>query len=333
MSTPEPSPSAPAGLSAAIADPPVDAGPAELAETLATLLRQLDAAGYDFVTITPASHAHVVARRGDAEDLRDIFGWSLPFRRETLPPDILEPLARMGVARAVGPELWRVGVRVSRVAGRLFLHSAYPTEAEDAVFLGPDSWRFADLIRAHNGPVPAGARVLDYATGAGVGGIVAAGAIAGARLTLADINPTALFLAGINAGHAGLAPTLAEVREPGDLAGAFDLIVTHPPFMIDPAGRAYRDGGDLNGARLSRDWALALTGLLASGGRLVLHTGVAIVDGEDVLRRELTAALPGMDATLLYHELDPDIFGEELAGPAYGHVERIAAVGAVIVRA
>jgi hypothetical protein len=33
-----------------------------------------------------------------------------------------------------------------------------------------------------------------------------------------------------------------------------------------------------------------------------------------------------------YRELDPDVFGEDLDEPAYAQVERIALVGAVIVR-
>ena len=34
-----------------------------------------------------------------------------------------------------------------------------------------------------------------------------------------------------------------------------------------------------------------------------------------------------------YSEIDPDIFGEQLDEPGYEDVERIAAIGAVIVRA
>ena len=48
---------------------------------LADLLVQLRRAGYAFVTPTPGTHARVVARAGKdvARNLRDIFGWSLPF--------------------------------------------------------------------------------------------------------------------------------------------------------------------------------------------------------------------------------------------------------------
>ena len=89
----------------------------------------------------------------------------------------------------------------------------------------------------------------------------------------------------------------------------------------------------MHGAALSLDWALAAAGRLAAGGRLLLYTGSAIVGGEDRLEAALRARLPALGCTLRYAELDPDIFGEQLDEPGYEDVERIAAVGAVIVRA
>lgn len=56
--------------------------------------------------------------------------------------------------------LFTSAVRVSRVLDSLFLHSAYPTTAHDAVFLGPDSYRFADLIVAQMPKLAPGARFL-----------------------------------------------------------------------------------------------------------------------------------------------------------------------------
>lgn len=64
-------------------------------------------------------------------------------------------------------------MRVSTVHGRLFLHSAFLTDSSDAVFLGPDTYRFADLIAAEIGRAPVN-RLLDLGAGAGVGGILAA---------------------------------------------------------------------------------------------------------------------------------------------------------------
>lgn len=300
---------------------------------LIELLGLLDRSGYDFVTPTPATHARVVARasKAQARDLRDIFGWSLPFAAEQLPPAMLACLERANmVAPAHG--LLRSRVRVSRILGHLFVHSAYPTEAADAVFFGPDSYRFVDFVRAEIGRVAGARRLVDIGAGAGVGGVMAAALVPGARITLLDVNPAALRLAAVNARFSGVDVELVEGDRIDDVAGLIDLAIANPPYIMDEGDRTYRDGGDLYGARLSLDWTLAAARRLEPGGRMLLYTGVAIVDGRDALREELERALPGLGCTLRYRELDPDIFGEELEKPAYADVERIAAVGAVVER-
>jgi hypothetical protein len=305
---------------------------AERRPALLALLRLLDARGYDHVTATPGTHARVVARDPErlGRDAREVLGWSRRFEHDALDPELLAALRAAG-AIAIEPDgRLRPLLRASRVAGRLFLHSAFPTDAPDSVFLGPDSCRFAQLIAARLDP--RATRVLDYGAGAGVGGIVAASLLDRAHLTLADVNPRALALASVNAEHAGVTHAIEQVQAPDDLAGAFDLIVTHPPFMIDAAKRAYRDGGDLYGARLSLEWVVQGLALLAPGGRLILHTGVSIVDGRDVLRDTLRERLPAIGVRLDYRELDPDIFSEDLDQPGYDRVERIAAVGLVVER-
>jgi methylase of polypeptide subunit release factors len=302
-------------------------------EALLSLLSMLDDMGYSFVTATPSTHARVIARptRQRAESVRDVLGWSLPFARDLLPSALLDRLRAADVVEEQG-SLLRATIRVSSVRGTLFVHSAYPTEAADSVFLGPDSYRFAELILARMGALPSGAAVLDYGAGAGVGGIVAARNAAGSVLTLADINPKALFLSSINAEHGGVEHRSVEATSPSDVPGNFDLIVTHPPFMIDRGRRAYRDGGDLYGGQLSLEWVLAGVEKLKPGGRLILHTGVSIVTGRDVLYDALRERLPAMGLEIDYRELDPDIFGEELDQQQYAEVERIAAVGLVIRR-
>jgi methylase of polypeptide subunit release factors len=301
---------------------------------LLQLLALLRAADYDFVTATPATHARVVARqdRARARTVRDVLGWSLPFALEVLPKPILDLLERADVLTRRDDGLFTANIRVSSVRGALFLHSAYPTLARDSVFLGPDSCRFADLIAQRMGRFAAGARLLDYGAGAGVGGITAALGQRDAVLTLADVNPKALFLSSINAEAAGIDYRTREVGRPRDLDEAFDLIVTHPPFMMDDSARAYRDGGDLFGAQLSLDWVCDGMAMLKPGGTLILHTGVSIVDGRDVLLDALRERVPGAGWQFDYHELDPDIFGDELDQPAYAEVERIAAVGMVLTR-
>jgi methylase of polypeptide subunit release factors len=300
---------------------------------LLSLLAALDADGYDFVTPTPATHARVVARpdRREARTLRDIFGWSLPFARDLLPAPLFNALERSDAIERSG-EHFMAKLRVSRVGGSLYLHSAYPTDGRDAVFLGPDTYRFADFIAAQLGAMSSGTRIVDLGAGSGVGAITAGLLNRQADLTLVDVNRDALFLAGINAEFAGVPVTLVEADSLAGVADPLDLVLANPPFIMDADGRAYRDGGDMHGARLSFDWAVAAAGRLTPGGRLLLYTGSAIVDGRDGLRDALAARSNALGCTLDYREIDPDIFGEELDEPPYADVERIAAVGVILTK-
>ena len=300
---------------------------------LLDLLRLLAERGYAFVAPTPATHARVLARpdRQRARALRDVLGWSLPFRPEVLDPDVLALLERAEAIEAT-PEGLKSRYRVSSLHGRLFLHSAYPTTAEDAVFFGPDSYRFADFIATRIGAPRPGARIVDIGTGAGVGAIVAAGLAPGAKVLMTDVNPKALRLARINAAFAGVAAEVQQVEGLEGVAGEWDVALTNPPYIADAAGREYRDGGDMHGDRLSLQLASAAAERLAPGGRLLLYTGAAIVEGADPLKTALGPALAARGCDLDYRELDPDVFGEELANPPYADVERIAVVGAVALK-
>lgn len=305
--------------------------PADLA--LLDLLRAVGETGYRFVTVTPETHRRHLTRRGSgaARNLRDVFGWSLPFDGEVLPEPVMDPLRRSGMLVRM-EEQWKSLVRISSLAGRLFLHSAFPTDDSDSVFLGPDSYRFAAFIEAEMPALGRVDRLVDIGAGAGVGGLVAAGLAPGAAVVLTDINPAALRLAQINAAYAGVAVQTAEGEGLAGVASGFDLAVANPPFIVDPAGRAYRDGGDMHGARLSLDWALEAARRLAPGGAVLLYTGSAIVDGRDGLRDALEPAVAEAGCTIRYREIDPDIFGEQLNETGYEAVERIAAIGAVIRR-
>lgn len=312
---------------------PDTGAPGEGRARLLALLTMLDAAGYDFLAPTPATQRRQMARadRLQARNLVDLLGWSLPIEPGVLDPEIEAGLLGAG---ALSPEeggLLRPLLRASRVEGALFWHSPYPTRQQDAVFLGPDSYRFAQFILANMPESPR--TILDYGAGAGVGGIIAARRAPGSLLTIADINPVALYLASINAEHAGVAHQVVKASRPAEFADSrFALIVSHPPFMLDREHRIYRDGGDLHGARLSLDWLREGAALLAPGGRLVMHTGSAVIEGRDVLKTALVEEAFGAEITIDYREIEPDIFGNELSKPEYASVERIAAVGVVIDR-
>ncbi|NIJ19690.1 methylase of polypeptide subunit release factors [Sphingomonas naasensis] len=308
-----------------------------LTEADAALLRLLDALrrrGYRFVTPTPATHARVIARpdRRVARDLADILGWSLPFAPTTLDPEILALLEAAGAIERTGA-LLRSVLRVASLRERLFLHSAYPTEAEDSVFFGPDSYRFADLIAAElAGAKPAGGTIVDIGTGAGVGAIVAAILCPEARVVMTDVNPRALRLAAVNARAAGVAIRAVESGDLRPIDGAIDLALANPPYIIDPGARTYRDGGAMYGGQVSVDMARMAVARLSPQGRLILYTGSAIVRGEDLLGAALAGLAAKLDCRLDYRELDPDMFGEELDNAAYAEVDRIAVVAAIFTK-
>jgi methylase of polypeptide subunit release factors len=114
--------------------------------------------------------------------------------------------------------------------------------------------------------------------------------------------------------------------------GGFDLVLANPPYIVDPDERAYRHGGDLHGGRLSVEMAEDGLKALNPGGRLLLYTGAAIVEGRNPLCEELDSLCDARGFPLTCQELDPDVFGEELSRPEYADVDRIAVIGAVATR-
>lgn len=297
-------------------------------DSLFDLAAELKATGYEFTTVTPATHARVNSRLNNAwaRNTKDVFGWSRPFREGVLPPQLLEAMRNADVLDRHG-DGWISRVRAATLRGQLFLHSAYPTTAPDAIFFGPDTYRFATAIARYlEGNVPI-RRAVDVGCGAGPGAVVVAVERPQADVFAVDINDTALRYTTVNARLAGagqLAAQYSDLLEGID--GDFDLIVANPPYLLDVQERTYRHGGGSLGEGLS----LAIAGLartrLAPGGTLLLYTGTAIVDGTDPFRALVAPVLNASSLEWHYQELDPDVFGEELAEPAYAHADRIAAV-------
>lgn len=297
---------------------------------LSHLLAYLRGQDYRHTTITPLTHAHVLANRARASGrtLRDLFGWNLPFDRQAFPAEPVSLLQEAGLLDAVGQQ-WRSKVRVSSIDDALFLHSGYPTEQEDAVFFGPDTYRFVRFMRQAlaAAPLHPGSRILDIGCGSGAGGLMLARQCENAELVLNDINPLALRYSAVNAAALGIGATLVNGNSLAAVDGEFDLIVANPPYLVDKEARTYRHGGDDLGRSLGLRMATEAAGRLAPGGRLLFYTGVAIVDGKDPLLAELAPVLARANLTWRYEEIDPDVFGEELLQPAYKGVDRIAAVG------
>lgn len=308
-------------------------GGADLA--LLQLGRRLQADGYRFITPTPLTHQRVNDRAfgQNARTLREIFGWSRPFEPGLLSVDEQRQLQQAGVLVESNGRL-KSHVRWSSLDDLLFVHSGFPTEAADAVFFGPDTYRFAQLIHSHLqqsfAPIR---RAVDIGCGAGVGAIVIARARREAEVLAVDINPAALRLTAVNAALAEVANITVETSDVlQDVDGNFDLIVANPPYMADPAERAYRHGGGAHGEQLSLRIVEQALYRLAPGGSLVLYTGVAIIDGRDPFLDALTPRLEAPMFAWTYRELDPDVFGEELLTPGYQRVERIAVVALIVTR-
>lgn len=309
------------------------------------LLDTIALQGYKFTAVTPLTHERFLSRSaGLAKNIRDIFGWNLPFEADLLSPLVLELMSRADLLTKTG-DFFRSKIRIASLNEDVFIHSSFPTDDEQSVFFGPDTYRFSRFIKhsikifqlqsslaMHRQPL----RVLDAGCGSGAGGITAIRALMSQQtyeLNLNDLNLTALEYATVCARVADIEAAII----PGDFFSVtdreFDLIISNPPYIIDPAGRLYRDGGSSLGLDLSMRMVKHAVQLLAPGGHMLLYTGVAMTSNEyNPLLAELIPNLAGDKFKWSYEEIDPDIFGEELEKHEYRDAHRIAAIGLTIMR-
>jgi SAM-dependent methyltransferase len=301
---------------------------AQRSRALVELGSYLQGQDYRHTVVTPLTHEYNNRRSdGTARTLRDVFGWSRPFPRYLLPARVLELMDTAGVLVTDG-HLLRSTVRWATLDDMLCAHSAYPTDATDAVFFGPDTYRFAQVIKSLvQSRGDRLRRAVDIGCGSGAGALLVARHCPTAEVLGVDINPFALHLTRVNAELArieNLRPVQSNLL--AEVEGDLDLIVANPPYMLDPQERAYRHGGGTLGAGLSVKIVETALARLAPGGVLLLYTGVAMVNGRDPFLQTLQQRLANQSCHWSYRELDPDVFGEELLKPAYAEVERIAAV-------
>lgn len=309
-------------------------------DALVELGTYLKSADYEFVTVTPLTHERALRNRASrvAADLRDAFGWNLPFDSAMLPSALRERLHNAGLIERGERGLWKSGVRFSCLHEHIYAHSGFPTTQADAVFFGPDTYRFAGFIEAELASMPpqAGSRVLDMGCGGGPGGIAAALAPGGApgEVVLADINAVALQFCRANAVLAGVSAQCATVHSNlfTSVEGDFDLIVSNPPYLVDAGKRTYRHGGGDYGEGLSQRILEQSVSRLRPGGRILLYTGSAVLKGVDPFSEWAQDMAARTGCTFERRELDPDVFGEELDRPEYRAVDRIAAVGITLER-
>ena len=298
-------------------------------QQLSLLLAYLKMHGYRFTTISPASHEKVNKRPENAmaSNLKGIFGWNRSFNADVVEASLFDLMQSAKIVTQV-ENSWKSLLRVASLKEQLFLHSAYPTTGNEAVFFGPDTYRFANAIQhfliTNNQSIY---RAVDIGTGSGAGAVLLAQALPEAEIIAADISNDALDLARINVESSDIHNIkLVHSDLLNDIKGNFDLIIANPPYLVDVAKRTYRHGGGELGTELSLDIVDAAIQRLNPAGSLLLYTGVAIVDGHDAFLTEVEAKLKFADFTFHYNEIDPDIFGEELLSETYNKADRIAAV-------
>ena len=305
-------------------------------QALVSLGRELQACHYHFTTITPASHHRVNSRPDDrGYPLERVFGWSRPFRPIEVPRHIIALLEQAGELTADG-DLLRSKVRFSSLGEQLFVHSAFPTEAPDSVFFGPDTYRFARALRQAVADIPPATSftIIDIGCGSGAGGLHVAGLLSDrvqSDLILADINPTAIRYSGVNALLNGiptartlLSDVFSKINDRGN------LIISNPPYLVDRSARVYRHGGGALGFDLAIRIVEESVDRLYPGGRLFLYTGAPVLDGADQFFAAARPRLAARACRYTYEEIDPDVFGEELDSAPYDRIDRIAVVALTI---
>lgn len=305
----------------------------EADRALLALGQELQDQGYRFVTVTPATHQRVIRRaESDAPLLQQLFGWNRPVPVADVPARLIGFL-EMAEAADIQDGRLRSRVRYSSVGAQLFVHSGFPTEAADSVFFGPDTYRFARALRQVVTEMPKSSplTIIDIGCGSGAGGLHAASLFQGrTEVILTDINLQALRYSAINAALNGIAHVRTVMSDVfANLEIQADLILSNPPYLVDPLGRQYRHGGEL-GFDLSVRIVEESLPHLAPGGRLFLYTGTPVVNGVDQFWQAVAPVLSQHACDFSYDEIDPDVFGEELDHAPYDRVDRLAVVGLTV---
>jgi methylase of polypeptide subunit release factors len=303
----------------------------EQQKSILGLGRALREQGYHFVVPTPLTCQRLLARPLSSGNLFvDVFGWNRPFDMALLPLSYVSLLmgGEIGVQEPDG--LYRSRVRFSSLGGMLFAHSGFPTTESDAVFFGPDTYRFARAIRwlGDSQPSFSPRTIIDIGAGSGAGGLFSSELFPNARrIILSDINRRALEFSAVNAALNNV--DAAEARHSDileDIDIDADLIISNPPYLVDAGQRAYRHGGGTWGIDLAVRIATQALDRLTDEGCLMLYTGTPVVTGRDKFLDAIRPVLEKRTRRYRYDEIDPDVFSEELQNPPYDEADRIATV-------
>jgi methylase of polypeptide subunit release factors len=304
-------------------------------QALVALGRELRSLGYRFIAVTPSTHRIVLDRPPTPNTLQSIFGWNRPFERADLPELIFDLLVAAGELESWN-DRYKSKVRLSTIDDLIFVHSAFPTERPDAVFFGPDTYRFVRLVRGSLGDLTGTPphRIVDIGCGSGAGGLYAAKLLGlGGDLVLADINSEALNYAAANAAINNVRHVeIAQSDILDGIEGPIDVVLANPPYLVDEGERLYRHGGGKLGLSIALRIVEQGLARLNPGGRLIVYTGTPIIHGADPFFESVGPLLQPHARQFVYEEIDPDVFGEELRMPAYLLADRIAAVGLTVIK-
>lgn len=137
-------------------------------------------------------------------------------------------------------------------------------------------------------------RVLDLCAGSGCIGLAIAAKVQGSRIVLADISEDALSVCRQNMLESNLSKHITAIeadvlKPPPSLLGAFDVIVSNPPYIptadiatLDPSVREFEPRVALDGGEEGLDFIASIAEkwkkLLKPGGNLALECGVGQAD-------------------------------------------------------
>lgn len=295
---------------------------------LVELLRYLKQHHYHFTTITPLSHQRILTRRKaqTASSLTDIFGWNLPFDADFLPLDLFALLQTSQYLERYNDQQWYSCIRVSSLDQHLVVHSGYPTQDIDAVFFGPDTYRFYFHVQQYLQQQQLKPKsALEIGCGTAAVAIALAKQFKIEHMTGIDINPQALSFSAVNAKAAKMDLILAQSDVLQDIDQKFDFIFANPPYLVDDEQRQYRHGGQLDGAEMAFVILQQAIRQLSPQGHLFLYTGAAISQDNNLLYTAIKIFMQDYpDYSWHYQEIDPDVFGEELEHSQYQHIDRIS---------
>ena len=303
-------------------------------EAAIALLRLLKHERYEFHTPTRDTF-HINRLRRPfvrSASLTDIFGWTRRFREADAPSEFRDLMESAGMLSAAGFGLMRCSHACASIGDTMLFHTSLSDTSKDAVFFGPDTYRFATLLRRQAHRFPPSGRVVDLGTGTGAGALILSRLRPDLQLVVSDINPAALHLARINLAASQVQAEFIESDGLANIGGPIDGVIANPPYLGGGIGRTYRRGGGSLGSALSIEWVQQAAARIEPGGAMLLYTGSAIVDGTDTIRNATEAALLADGYAVDYEEIDPDIFGRTLWLPAYWNVSRIAAVTLVAAK-